>query len=265
MFERLNRALRLTDAGEILARDLGPVFDRIEDILWQLPLVRDAPDRQKVLHLDVLPSFAAKFLSARLPDFHASHPHIGVNIQATDHLSADGINRVFDLAVRYGPGPYSGVRADPLITGGRIVAVCAPRLINETKKVLEGQISANAQLIHTSRPESADNDACASWQTWFRMHGVAISGSLSSYPSFSNAHLAIDAAIAGQGIALVPYIFVIDDIAAGLLTMAAEQSIPDPSTLWLLRPVERRSKPAVQGFVDWLSTRISIALGSHDR
>ncbi|WP_086739232.1 LysR family transcriptional regulator [Erythrobacter colymbi] len=37
LFERFNRALRLTDAGALLARDLGPAFERIEDILSQLP------------------------------------------------------------------------------------------------------------------------------------------------------------------------------------------------------------------------------------
>ncbi len=209
----------------------------------------------------MLPSFAAKFLAARLADFHASHPGVGLSIEASDHLSADGINRGFDLAIRYGPGPYPGVHAEPLVSGGKMVAVCAPHMIEEATKALEGPIQANAPLIHTSRPEGADPDTSASWPSWFKTHGIPLAGSLDCYPSFSNAHLAIDAAIAGQGILLAPYFLLADDLTAGRLALASDKSMTDPSTLWLVRPIERRAKSAVQGFIDWLTLRLSTALG----
>lgn len=78
LFARLNRAIALTEAGELLYPDIREAFARMRIAVDRLSA--DTPEN--VLVVSTGPSFAAKWLSPRLFSFMDEHPEIEVRISS---------------------------------------------------------------------------------------------------------------------------------------------------------------------------------------
>ncbi len=72
-------------------------------------------------------------------------------------------------------------------------------------------------------------------------------------------HLAIEAAIAGRGIALAPLALVADDLAEGRLERVGTEAVPDVNAFWLLGRKTPRDKPGVRAFVEWLQGEVAAS------
>src|SRR3569833_2793507 len=68
-------ALKLTDAGERMARSLATTFDELEALFRE---VRASGDRE--LHVSCVGTLAMKWLITRLPGFHAKHPELSIRV-----------------------------------------------------------------------------------------------------------------------------------------------------------------------------------------
>ncbi|MGQ2981736.1 MAG: LysR family transcriptional regulator, partial [Polaromonas sp.] len=73
LFERIRRRLTLTPAGKRYENALRPVLAQLEAATLDL-ITSD--DGGGALHLSTLPTFGAKWLIPRLPDFQLQHPQI---------------------------------------------------------------------------------------------------------------------------------------------------------------------------------------------
>ena len=79
LFRRLNRALMLTDAGQIFLPGLRDGFDALAQAVER---VRAQCCEGGSLAVSVGPSFAAKWLVPRLDRFREAHPDIDIRIDA---------------------------------------------------------------------------------------------------------------------------------------------------------------------------------------
>jgi LysR family glycine cleavage system transcriptional activator len=70
--------------------------------------------------------------------------------------------------------------------------------------------------------------------------------------NFSQTSLAVDAAIAGQGVALVSNLCVADDIANGRLCRLFDHSISGEQSFFIVAPRNPRKSETVQRMRDWL-------------
>ncbi|CCV04597.1 Transcriptional regulator, LysR family (fragment) [Mesorhizobium metallidurans STM 2683] len=70
---------------------------------------------------------------------------------------------------------------------------------------------------------------------------------------FSQTSLAIEAAIAGQGLALASQFFVASDIASGKLVRAAATQLRVDADFYLLRPRKPRNPATVSEVRNWLA------------
>ena len=142
----------------------------------------------------------------RLPDFTQAHPDIELRILASESLAnfrSDGV----DIAVRQGGAPF----AADLLFEQNLVAVCGPRLLVDPRRPLSPAELDRFTLLsdtHDHWPEFAE-----------RTLERPISASARQL-RFSQTSLAIDAAIAGQGLALAADFLVEQDIEAKLLARA---------------------------------------------
>ena len=259
LFERLHRALLLTPAGKVLAKDVQASFQRFEATLDRLRLQGGVagPDS---LTVSVVPSFATKWLAPRLSDFQSKHPTIGLEILADQVLVDLRRNRTIDIALRYGPGPHAAaLHAERLWPQGEIVAVCAPALAKDTSLRRPAGLVRHL-LIRTAAlpaaPRSKQAGPGSDWPTWLAAAGVPIDAAMHRAlgPIFSASQLAIEAAAAGRGIALAPTVLVEGDIAAGRLVRLFRHSIPDPNTFWALCRADRLRERRIQIFLRWLRT-----------
>jgi DNA-binding transcriptional LysR family regulator len=263
LFERLNRGLRLTAAGQRLAAVTTDSFARLEAGLRDL----DASGLTKgtaTLTISSAPSIAAKWLVPRLHRFQAAHPQIELRLQSGDSL-ADLTAGGVDIALRYGTGAYGAeVTETQLWPKGEIVVVCAPALVAAGGLTRPPDVLA-LPLLRTTMPARRQNAAKGSagrgdveqggWLSWLAAAGIdasAINSSTLRGPLFGSSHLAIDAAAAGRGLALAPRILVAEDLAAGRLVEPFRIAVPDPFAYWLVHATRRAAEPRIRAFVRWV-------------
>ena len=74
------------------------------------------------------------------------------------------------------------------------------------------------------------------------------------------SHLAIEAAIAGRGIALAPQILVADDLVAGRLVRMGSLTVPDARSHWLLYRKAQAGLAKIRAFADWIQSEIDAGV-----
>jgi LysR family transcriptional regulator, glycine cleavage system transcriptional activator len=248
LFVRTVRQVSLTEAGAQLFPVLKTGFDAFETVLQQL-----APDNQrKRVTITATNAFTAKWLMPRLARFHTLHPDIDLQIHASDHAIGLADQR-FDIALRYGRGPYPGFHAEPIFTDEY-----AP-LVNPILKVKDVSALESVPLIHFEwTRESPDNPTWQKWLTHAGLHGTTVSGQL----RYSDEGHAIQAAVAGQGIALLSLALVAEELAAGYLVRPFGPAIAG-YTYHLLTRADKPASAWVQSVVDWLREEFAARSNTH--
>ncbi|WP_183085154.1 LysR substrate-binding domain-containing protein [Trinickia fusca] len=262
LFERLNRAVRLTATGAALASEVSAAFARLETALMA---AAPAETRTRnTLVISAVPSFASRWLAPRLDRFQQRHPQIDLQLMSSEtlvDLAADGH---VDIALRYGPGPYGDLHAERLWFDDIVIPVCSPEL---RAKLPAGQAwldeSMPVTLLRVALPSSSRAAAERPgnvWTAWLAATGHATPAWLAaaeSGPLYGVTHLAIEAAIAGRGIALAPRALVADDLAAGRLERVGTAAAPDVNSFWLLCRKENVDRPGIRAFADWIRGEIA--------
>ena len=252
LFERLTRALRLTAEGVVLARAVRDGIERIDEGLGAINRTRPLRRGGAVLTLSVAPGFACRWLLPRLMRFRGAHPEIEVRIEAEDRLAnfaGDGV----DLAIRCGQGAYPGLNAE-LLLADAVFPVCNPTLIEGGPPLAEREDLLAHTLLHDSRTEH--DGGGAAWQDWFASTGLRVEHL--EGPRFSNAHLAIEAAIAGLGIALARATLTQDDLRAGRLVRPLLHTMPAPFSYYLVSRPAASVSPQLTALVEWLRREAEI-------
>jgi LysR family glycine cleavage system transcriptional activator len=236
LFVRQVRQVALTDAGAQLYPVLRQGFDAIEAVLARLTQVH----RRERVTVSATHAFTAKWLVPRVARFHALHPDIDLQLHASDEtvdFDAHGV----DIAVRYGNGPYPGLAAEVMFAD-TYAPVVNPILQVRTVADLQA-----APLIHFDwKKASAANPT---WETWFARTGLAPDASRGQLRYSDEGH-AIQAAVAGQGVALLSLALVAEEIAAGYLVQPFGPAIPGYTYHLAMRAEPPR--PAALAVTDWL-------------
>ncbi len=235
MFLREARGLSLTEEGRSYHAAVSQAFAQLSEATARL---RPAPGH---VTISVTPTFASKWLIPRLPGFAEAHPEIDLRVMATERVTSfhsDGI----DLAVRQGEPPFgASIRADPLFRQD-IVAVCAPAPVAADDLPLGAEALARHTLLH---------DTHDLWPRFLREAFTdAFPGPLKGI-RFSQTTLALDAALAGQGIALASRFLVDRDLAAGRLVQVVAHGLRGGRDFYLLAS-RTRMPPASVAARDWL-------------
>ena len=243
LFVRKTRTIELTAAGE----ELAPVLTRtFLDIRNALEVV---VSEEAVITVSTSPSFATMWLVPRLLEFYAKYPKHRVQLVTTTRVINLKQDRRVDIAIRYGQGPYDGLAATPLfdeIFG----AYLSPSLL-PTEQELE-----NLTLIETAWQQDVLTDI--SWKVWLKAANINTSNP--TIVHFDEEEHVLQAAIAGQGIALASSILAADLVNRNLLTPYRGEIRLKGTVYTALCLPEQRSTEKVDIFLDWLtSSRLSRA------
>lgn len=226
LFERRPKGVALTQVGHEYHANIAGAFDQMRKATAQ---VRPLP--QKVI-ISVTPTFASKWLIPHLPTFSARHPDLDLRILATEQMSrfaSDGI----DLAVRQTSPPFGASLEAWRLFPSEVIAVATPELAARG-------LDAAPKLHET-------HDL---WPAFWRALGQDAPDDRGM--RFSQTALALDAAMAGQGIALASRFLVDHDLRAGRLTSVTDVSIQDRSEFFLLAKRNRKRTPHVDHVIDWM-------------
>ncbi len=236
LFDRLPKGLALTPMGRSYHNQIAGAFEELRAATAQLK-----PNPGKVL-ISVTPTFASKWLIPNLPDFAAAHPDIDLRILATEKVSSfhsDGI----DLAVRQGKPPFgSALRATRLFMQD-VIAVAAPALVVPVSHQSVPEILSQLPKIH---------DTHALWPRVLAKIGADGSGNRNLH--LSQTALAVDAAISGQGVALVSRFLVAKDIKAGKLVEIGPLPASEETDFYVLHLRKPPPDKCVLDVLAWLTS-----------
>jgi DNA-binding transcriptional LysR family regulator len=265
LFERLNRALRLTAAGQHLAKVAQEAFGDIEAGLAELE-AQGLLGGRRSLTITAAPSFATKWLAPRLHRFQEAHPAIELRLLSGDALLDLTQAPAADVALRYGSGAYGpeihAERLWPPTT--ELFPVCAPSLLARARLQQPADL-LSLSLLRTASPGAPPTAAATragktsrpvdGWALWFAAAGVPdadAAKAIARGPLFGSSQPALEAAAAGRGIALTPAILVADDLAAGRLVRPFALGVPDPYAFWLAYAVKRADESRIRAFARWV-------------
>lgn len=230
LFLRQNNSLSLTVAGKALLPQVKDAFNSLSEAT---DLVR-TKNFENILKISAPPTFTTKWLRPRLAQFQNAYPEIEIRLTASKQL-IDLNKENFDLAIRYGNGVYENLISEKILDE-EIFPVCSPVLLDKTLALRSIEDLVNHKLIHSEH--SANDETAPNWTKWLRLISPLTLEKINANKgvNYTPASLAIDAAIAGEGIALAKGKWVLDDIASGRLVQPFEDSLHSEFSYYLVYP-----------------------------
>ena len=243
------RGIVLTEEGRAYHRAVAGAFDALAAATADL---RPASARG-LLRVWCVPGLAARWFASRLGDLQAALPGTEIVLRATTER-ADFARREADCEIRFGDRPEPPARAE-LMEHSRLFPVAAPDWIAANPPVAGLGDLESRRLIHE---ESRDQ-----WRRWFERAGHHPRGDLAG-PRLWYASSALDAAVAGQGVALATRLQAADDLRAGRLVelLATDVSLGD---YWFAAPETRWNDPVLTRFRAWLIRSVAETHGGEPR
>ena len=246
LFRRLNRAIRLTEAGERLVAPLTKAFDTMAAVTSDVA----AGEGRQVLNVAVLDSFASVWILPRLSGFHRRFPDIDLRFIARpmeeDALAAGDA----DVEIRYGQGHWPGMHVHEFLKED-IFPVCSPAL-------LEGG-HAPLALADLERFELLHDVMSIDWQHFLAHFGVTSVNVRRGF-GFSHSHLVIQACMAGNGFALGREALVAGPLARGELARPFKETMPSDQSYYIVCRHSDADTAVVKAFSYWLMDEVE-ALG----
>jgi DNA-binding transcriptional LysR family regulator len=241
LFERHRKRLAITPAGARYDRAVRALLAQLEAATLELITSGDGGG---ALHLSALPTFGARWLIPRLPDFQRRHPQVALHFVPYVH-GYDFERPDLDCSILFGDGHWPGARAHYL--AGRDVALIVPPASAGLPAVrAPAEVARHALLQHVSVP--------LAWAQWCEAHGVAGVDPMAG-PQFDQFHTMIRAVMAGMGAALVPRCLVQEEIAAGQVEAPAGMAHRSALGYWFCYPEAREHLATLGAFKDWLLAR----------
>jgi len=249
LFDRVYRGIELTDAGRVLFLHVQEGLQAIQAGLEAV----GARSQHEVLQVATDFAFAAYWLMPRLHRFHEANPDIDVSLVTSDR-TMNMLRSEVDIAIAFGDGRFKHGDA-LLLFREEVFPIASPRLLAGRATPLPAAALAELPLLHL-KPEVRTR--WFDWSSLFRELGISQSPP-SGALRFDNYTLLIQAAIAGQGVA-IGWRYLVDDLLEqGLLAPLLEERVCSDLGYYLVQPESKRRARLMKCFVDWLQQELGDA------
>ena len=252
LFQRTTRRVVLTNEGVTL---LARTERLLEDFNEVSGLFRRADTRLTGrLRVDVPLGMAAGLVMQRLPEFHAQHPDLQLDIFSTDRrvdVIADG----FDCVVRVGAATDASLVFRPLGVLP-LVNVASPAYLEAYGRPATPADLASHLLVNYA-PNPSDPAAKFEYMDGLVARTVTVPHRV----TVNNSPACGAACRAGFGIAQLPLLGVASYLASGLLVQVLPDNVPAAMPINLLYPHRRNVPQRVRVFGDWLVEVVDASMG----
>ncbi len=253
LFSRGTRKVELTTEGAAFLRALAPSLARIDTAVQQ---IRQSQGR-RVVSVNTFASFASMWLIPQMEAFQREHPEIDIRVQATDAL-ANPADPEFDLILRYS-GEHRVPAGATRLFGEVITPVISPSLAEQIRRGDSPPLSRPEHLAAWTVTEEDDHRPGSEYLGW--RHWLAQQGAAKVQPRrwlyLNYTYQQIQAAMAGQGVALARLPLVAEQLARGDLVepFGAEGRVAAPPAYWLITAPQARARQEVDEFCRWVEQR----------
>ncbi|WP_312485669.1 LysR substrate-binding domain-containing protein [Massilia timonae] len=245
LFVRHPRHIALTEKGQELAIATARMLGELRAKVTAL----QSGDEEAVLRIATTHSFAIKWLVPRMHRFTKLYPELDIRLDSNDapvDLQADST----DVAIRYGPV----TDGDPTVLfRERLVPAYSPELLAPGQAALTLADLTEHRLLIVHSPEA-----------WLQLlnENRALKGDYDFSRAYSHWGVLVQAAVAGQGVALVPYGIAFQDIASGALRLIPCRSVPFANGYRFLANPHKEHMLKVRRFREWMVAEMA-AMSAH--
>lgn len=239
LFHRLPRGLALTPDGKAYLAEVSAAFDTLTSATAQLVA------RPARVTISVTPTVATRLLIPRMAELRAALP--GVELRTIAELDLPDFTRDdVDVAICFTRPPFPQGAEAQLLLAQSVIAVASPALLSGIALPLSEAAVQALPLIHHCLDD------------WPRF--LATSRALAG-PRFSLTSMAIDTALAGQGVIVVNRAFVEAELADGRLVQVMDRILQVEPQYYIFRKRTAASRPEVDALWRWCLDRLSAAGG----
>ena len=237
LLAKAGRRIKLTEAGE---RYFEMISEKVEQIVEATDQLRGY-HALTVLTVRATPSLATKWLLPRLSSFLDQNPQLEVRLDGTNEPT-DFNREDVDVEIRHGEGNWPGLLVEG-VARESFLPVCAPGYAAVGSVPIED--ITQYRLIHSVKSQ-------VQWDHWLTSAGVK-RGKRWRRVLFDRSHMAIDAAVAGMGIALESNLMMWRELRDGSLVCPVTE--PPPVSLvsqWIVCPHDHLRHSKVRAFIAWI-------------
>ncbi|HYD99582.1 MAG TPA: LysR substrate-binding domain-containing protein [Alphaproteobacteria bacterium] len=238
LFERGPAGLSLTPAGRRIMPGLEQGFRSLADAVALV-----TADAEGSLTITAGAVIGARWLVPRLAEFQRLHPDLRFRFVSTGEV-LDLAHSDVDLGLRLGGGSWPGTRSE-LLVRQVMYPVCAPQW--------RAALQRPEDLARV--PVVFDEGAMFRWEGWFAAAGVPMPPLTG--PAFTDPVLALDAAIAGQGVMLGWDLILRDALRDGRLVRPFPVEAESGLAYWFVTAEGRRETAKVRAFKAWIKAKIA--------
>ncbi len=247
LFHRMTRSVTLTDAAKTVLPLMTEGFDNLAEAVDRLKV----EEKSGLLTVSTVPTFAIKWLVHHLTDFSDKYPDIDVRLDASLDMrdfTQDGI----DVSIRLGIGDYPSLYVGKVFDE-EVGPVCSPKLLEGPDALTCLEDLKQHRLLHVDWGSLTNQSP--DWKMWAQAAGVD-DLPVERGPRFTVENMAIEAAINGEGVALVSHSAVVEDLKARRLVRPFDLTVHSDFAYWLVCPHAHLRKAKVSAFCNWLMAKV---------
>jgi LysR family transcriptional regulator, glycine cleavage system transcriptional activator len=246
LLERRRAGLLLTPAGDAYLNEIAPALRMLERATSNVMALKGMGG---MLNLSIPASWGNHWLIPRLSSFTQAHSEISLNV-LTKIGAADFSSRQIDAAVEYRTAARTDMPSE-FIMRLDLIAYASP----SWKRLHAGRIEPSDMLQHTTLP--------LAWNGWLSQQErtgalpVEAKQEIAMGPRYDLMFMAMNAAVAGLGVALLPAFMAAPLVTARRLTKLSSNAWLAPGGYYLSQSPLMRSEAAFATFRDWLREQIT--------
>lgn len=240
LFRRQQRQVFLTDDGHNYFVSVAHHLSQLESATTTLK----GPTIGNPVTFVTSSALAPMYLLPRLPEFRQQHPEISIRIVARDSIQ-DLRQFNYDLGLYYSRSPPTHVDAIGLFDEC-VFPVCSPRYLQQHQQRLSDPKQLSQDLIWLE-----SNEDWINWPEWFESMQISVPP-IQNRLIVNHYSMVIQAAIAGQGVALAWGKLADDEIKRGTLLKPFDIQLETGSQFYIIMPSNKPTDHNTQVFKRWL-------------
>lgn len=248
LFLRENRALTLTSQGQRLfasvSQGLGSIAETVGDI--------SAAEQKDTVVVSCSTIMATEWLLPRLPALRATLPDLKVEVRCFDR-DPDMMTNGIDVQLRLGDGNWTDYDAIRLWRE-EIFAVASPAYLAGHPLAAPADLLDHRLILYVDPLRFR-----IGWAEWLRALGVDLPGRLPVTMQVNDSLVSLQAAEAGEGLALGWRITADRALAQGRVVRALPDTLATDRYFHILTPKAARPRRVVRQFCDWLAAQDDLA------
>ncbi len=242
LFLRQPRQIVNTDAANRMLPNVGKAFELLSEAMLS---ARQTSNETLEIHSS--PTFASHWLARNLGSFQLAWPAIAVRLLRVSKIT-DFNRDPADISIRWGVGPWPDLECH-LLGRFSFTPMLSPALADSIGSLPRPEDLLRLPIIGAQQ---------TSWLNWFASVGIT-EPDLSSHTrhNYVEQDMCSNAALAGQGVAILNHIYYAEELAAGRLIAPFNHHFNDKIGIWLVYPESRRNTPKIKAFREWILAAVS--------